>query len=137
MLYLVGASYSVNSVYSTTTYFRAESSTAADIVEWTIDNIVDEEFDFVLTSNGKVASLYINGVFQTGSTDVIFTGDTIVLENIGGAVSYWNFNGEMVDIKLYNYAFNEKEAIDYHNSFQKVTKKGNFTDFPVGSTIQK
>ena len=96
-----------------------------DVIEGKWQNIV-------ITRSGIVLSFYINGVLSLN--DTLPTGDSLTIDKIGGYTSRF-FEGELADLRIFNYAFSEQEVIDYHNSFEKVEKRGNFSDHPVGSTI--
>jgi hypothetical protein len=103
------------------------------------DFIKGEWVDFVLSiSNGRINRIFINGVEYSVTTSGFFrsgAGSGIGDRNTNLAGSSQPFGGEIADLRLFNYAFSEQEAIDYHNSFQKLTKRSVFSDHPVGSTI--
>lgn len=113
------------------TYKYSAAGVAIPIGEW---------IDFVLSVNGeRVHTLFINGDGDTG-----IEGGNLYRSGGGSGIgdrhtssvgSSQPFSGEIEDIRLFNYAFSEQEAIDYHNSFQKLEKKNVFSDHPVGSTI--
>ena len=97
---------------------------------------LDQFQNFVISRTGDAAILYINGI-NVGA----YSGYGIVIHTLFDTIgSDQNmdtfFSGEIADLKGFNYAFSEQEAIDYHNSFQKLEKRGNFAlDFGVGDTI--
>jgi len=91
--------------------------------------------------NTSGSVLYINGVQDTSSAikptwDVIdgvsaFIG---VQQNSISQAKARFFNGEIQDLKLYNYAFTPAQAVAYHNSFIKPVLRETFSDSPVGAT---
>jgi len=80
---------------------------------------------------GTLFSLYANGVKVTGT--LASDGD-IQIRYIGNRLGD---GSDMVfeDAKIFNYAFSEQEAKLYHSEWERVVKRGNFSDHPVGSTI--
>lgn len=96
---------------------------------------INKWIDIVLINHSGFITAYFNGVSGSTSIGAILSG------NVGtrlGAKSTFNgfFNGEVSDVKIFNYAFSEQEAIAYHNSFAKqISQRHSFDSDGVGSTI--
>jgi hypothetical protein len=80
------------------------------------------------------STMYINGVaqYQTSGADLSMSNFDLICTR---SRTLDGTDAVIDDIRIFNYSLSEAEAIDYHNSFQKLTKRGNFSDHPVGSTI--
>jgi hypothetical protein len=89
----------------------------------------------VCTSDSTSTKLYLDGEEITNVSNNGGLGGGASGIEIGGDGSTRPLIGEIADLKFFNYAFSAEEAQQYHNSFQKLTKRGNFSDHPVGSTI--
>lgn len=114
---------------------RIEGSTGGDSDTFDFTFVVGNTYNIVITVNSSFLwQLYVNGVLEdsfTLSTNVM-TG----LTTIGGSSSTRRLGAEFADLRIFNYAFSEQEAKLYHQSFEKVTKRGNFAlDFGVGDSI--
>jgi hypothetical protein len=79
--------------------------------------------------NNRTALLYFNGSLQSG-TNVV--GLSSRYKAIGRALN--GMDGEIQDLKLYNYAFTPQQAKDYHNSFRKPVLIDSLVDAAVGNT---
>ena len=102
----------------------------------------DQWHNIALVLNGATLFLYADGIDIGSISDatalVVTDDDNIILGGRGDDAAKQDYcNGEIADIKLYNYAFSEQEAQDYHNQFAKeVEHKDRLAlDFGVGSTI--
>jgi hypothetical protein len=105
-----------------------------------VDLIKEKWVNFVLSVNGdRIHKIFIDGIEYPIITTSFYrssNGSGIADRGTGVAGSNQPFAGEVGDLRIFDYAFSEQEAIDYHNSFQKLTKRGNLTaDFAVGDTI--
>jgi hypothetical protein len=104
------------------------------VTDFTVDSlIVGKEYSLTLARTGSVFALYLNGILQD-----VDTGDENVfsIASLMGLVSSQVFGGTWMDFKLYNYAFSEQEAKNYHNQFAKqIEQRHSFDDLGVGSTI--
>jgi hypothetical protein len=89
----------------------------------------------VCTSDSTSTKLYLDGEEITNVSNNGGLGGGAAGIEIGGDGSTRPLIGEIADLKFFNYAFSAEEAAEYHNSFSKLTKRGNFSDHPVGSTI--
>ena len=109
-----------------------ENSGAYTIHSFTETIQYDKWYDFVMVSNGTQVALYISGVLD----DIITPTDTgLEFEAIGAIKATIDSDIEFADYRQFNYAFTQEQAEQYHNSFQKLEKRGNFSLHPVGSTI--
>ena len=117
-------------------YIQVECNDSGNDSLAIINSHSTNEEDFVITCSNGILKGYQNGV-EIGNFTAIVGDDMSVdrlLAHTDGSSAV--FNGKVLDLRIFNYAFSEQEAIDYHNSFNRVTKKGNFTaDFGVGDTI--
>lgn len=70
----------------------------------------------IINSSGVLAG-YLDGVLMTGTTDVnhISTGTAIGYNGDGN----WYYNGEIEEVRQYNLAWTEDQAVAWHNSFAK------------------
>jgi hypothetical protein len=84
-----------------------------------------------LTRTSDIYQVYLDGIL--GET---ISGESDADFNVGdiGATGYL-INCELGHYINHNYPLSAEEAQQYHNSFQKLTKRGNFSDHAVGSTI--
>ncbi len=95
---------------------------------------VGKETNIVVIYDSNVGmSIYVNGVLINSNTE---TGSSpFYFKYIGKRFDENDFfNGEIQDLKLYNYAFTPQQAKDYHNSFNQVTLRDTFSDAGVGDT---
>jgi len=100
-------------------------------------------FSFCLTYIGKTSSFYIDTVLAEFDSNSNFDEDDfneqLNLSNFGigvrGATSDYPRLLELEDFRIYNYAFNEQQVKDYHNSFVKPVLIEDFSNYPVGQTI--
>jgi hypothetical protein len=75
----------------------------------------------VVTNNNQISTGWYNGVVMLSNTTVTTNGtakSTIGIRQDGTLP----FDGEIEEIKIYNYVFTQQEAEDYHNSFAKRVK---------------
>jgi len=109
--------------------YRADSSAVFSVL---FNNTYDEESTFMISREGTVLSFYQDGVLL--GNDTISTNEDFIWDCFGSTGVY--FGTQLQDLRIFNYAFSEKEAQEYHSSFQKIEKRGNFTaDFGVGDAI--
>jgi hypothetical protein len=100
----------------------------------TEDIMYDKISTLTFTCDGANIHLYFNGVYYGYVTPTSTEFLVRYLMRNGYALQYYP-KGTLYDVRFYNYHQKSEEAIDYHNSFQKLTKRGNFSLHPVGSTI--
>ncbi|MHA2040166.1 MAG: hypothetical protein ACW98X_27515 [Promethearchaeota archaeon] len=66
-------------------------------------------------------------------------GDNIVwdmIDVIGSRLDGLKYDGEWEDLKIYNYAFTQQQAEDYHSQYAKrISLIETFEDYPVGATL--
>jgi len=86
----------------------------------------------VFVNVAGVTKFYVNGVEATGTSNVGTGGNGGF--NIGSTTSEIAHAPIIVsDFKLFNYAFNEQQAIDYHNQFaRQIEQKHELSDYGVG-----
>jgi hypothetical protein len=116
---------------SGTDVITLESDTNSDVATITFPRD-DKWHDVVISCNAGVVSMYLDGASQTVTGSLT---DDITFNRLLQCRNIQHYSGWIADLRLFNYAFSEQEAIDYHNSFQKLTKRSVFSDHPVGSTI--
>ena len=117
---------------ASTTEKIMEGAAADLLVHISSGTLTYSEFDnaFIngVDSDAMFADQWQNVVIVS-STDVDFSACTLGLND----ATYGEF--EIADLRFFNYQFSAEEAQEYHSSFQKLEKRGNFSDHPVGSTI--
>jgi hypothetical protein len=72
----------------------------------------------VVTNNNQISTGWYNGVVMLSNTTVTTNGtakSTIGIRQDGTLP----FDGEIEEIKIYNYTFTQQQAEDYHNSFAR------------------
>jgi len=98
----------------------------------------DQIYNLVISKSGNVFNIYVDGVLEATET---FTVPVLTTANntfIGSSSlpNNWMKINPLTDLKMYNYAFSEQEAIDYHSQWAKqVSHRQDFSDYGVGSTI--
>jgi len=92
------------------------NGTYNDSVAQTLRN-VGEYTDFVAVSTNGVLKIYINGDGGNNTTASGSLSSTPYFLIGGDGSSTRSFDGIIEEIKVYNKALTEQEAIDYHNSF--------------------
>lgn len=93
-------------------------------------------YDAVITWDGTIVKLYLNGNVEYSSIQVGITTTTTKYPigayfNTSTYSSY--YNSEIQDLKIYNYAFTPQQVKAYHNSFTKPVLRDTFKDTAVGN----
>jgi hypothetical protein len=120
-------------IFTSSSQLYLESDFNGDIATTSDDYATTDGVDYVITCSNGILRAWKNGVELTFSDNALAYDLTI--DRIGATASASYSEAEFEDMRFFNYAFSEQEAIEYHNSFQKLTKRGNFSDYPVGSII--
>ena len=110
--------------------YRSNATTVAGSAEVIVEG---EEQTLTISRDGTSVHFYLNGSFVetlTVSNSNPLNGINQLFARQGGL----GFNGNVVDVKFYNYAFTPQQAKDYHNSFAKPVLRETFSDSPVGAT---
>ncbi len=109
---------------------------AAGIITFTVPAMITgQNYNITVIRNGTSVNLYLNGVESSSGTLTLASDDDLILTNIGGYSPFY-FKGTITDLKIYDIAFTEQQAIDYHNQFaNRVALKENFADYAVGDKL--
>jgi len=84
--------------------------------------------------NSGIFKMYFDG--ELVDTDSYTVGVSTTTGRIGCHPSGGNYGKhEVLDLRIYNYVFDDQQAKDYHNSFVKPVLVEDFSNYPVGQTI--
>ena len=110
--------------------YRSNATTVAGSAEVIVEG---EEQTLTISRDGTSVHFYLNGSFVETLT-VSNSNPLNGINQLFARQSGLGFDGNGVDVKLYNYAFTPQQAKDYHNSFIKPVLRETFSDSPVGAT---
>jgi hypothetical protein len=89
--------------------------------------INNKEYSLGISFKNGTFKQYIDGVLIYTATSQSYLVDTswLIGQSTAGDRS---FDGEIIDVKIYDYEFTPQQAKDYHNSFIKPTLRETFSD---------
>jgi len=94
---------------------------------------LNTDYSIVITRSGTTMKCYVNGLLQDTKT-LSNDDDWNSINNIGGYAGVY-YDGEMSEVKFYNYAFTPTQAQNYHNQWVKPQLLLDFSNSAVGDVL--
>jgi hypothetical protein len=132
---LISGSNVNNVIYINSSSSIRFNSGGAGIVTFTGSTfLTNESYDIVITRSGTSVNCYVNGL-KYGDTATLASDNNFEIDRIGGYTGAY-FEGEIEDLRIYNYAFTPQQAKDYHNSFNKPVLRDALSDAGADGVVK-
>jgi len=137
---IIGDGSSSDYIYSNSTSAMRHRYGGGTLITYTLPvNTInyDEFFDVVISRDGTTSNCWVDGIASTDNPKITAGTEEFVFSWIGGYASL-PFTGTVEEILIYNYAWTEQQAKDYHNKFaRRGALRENFKYEPVGTAVPR